>query len=499
MAKVTEIYLLSTPFTLKQNETMLFTSKSSQNSYMTKRIKHSYTNFSMQRQNKSIKVPDFIDNIFDSNYLMYRNSQNGKWYYCFITGYEYINDNCTEITFKFDVLQTYMFDYNVKPCLVEREHVNNDTIGINTVDEGIELGELKRTEITFETGLNDLVYIMGSKYTINSNGDVEEGGATFRNGILSCISLRKYEKSEFADLFFDIEKIENKKENSILFISAIPRFALSTSIINGKEINSSGEIPSKKIDVELNLNNVDGYIPKNNKLYVYPYNSLIVSNNNQEKLLKIEEFHSNNVSFYVKSFISSNPIVKVIPYYYKNVILNYEESLDYSSFPQVEYSTDAYKSFINSAMQGIFANIVATGVNLYNGNSIGALLSASNVATGINAYNLKSDNLNGNGVSGQLSLLDKRDFKIYRQYVQGEHAKIIDDYFSRYCYKVNMVKIPNHNGRENFNYIKTINCLCVGDIPSNDLEEIQNIYDKGITFWHNIENYGDYTVNNSIV
>ena len=217
MAKVTEIYLLSTPFTLKQNETMLFSSKSSQHSYMTERIKHSYTNFSMQRQNKSIKVPDFIDNIFDSNYLMYRNSQNGKWYYCFITGYDYINDNCTEITFKFDVLQTYMFDYSIKPCFVEREHVNDDTIGVNTVNEGIELGELKRFIRNFESGLTDLVYIMGSKYTINDNGEVEEYGGTVRNGILSCIALRKYEKGKLLHFLMTLKKLKVKKK--ILFYS----------------------------------------------------------------------------------------------------------------------------------------------------------------------------------------------------------------------------------------------------------------------------------------
>ena len=50
--------------------------------------------------------------------------------------------------------------------------------------------------------------------------------------------------------------------------------------------------------------------------------------------------------------------------------------------------------------------------------------------------------------------------------------------------EVDRVKLPNRTGRENFNYVKTKGCLCVGDIPSTDLEEIQNIYDNGLTFWH---------------
>ena len=120
------------------------------------------------------------------------------------------------------------------------------------------------------------------------------------------------------------------------------------------------------------------------------------------------------------------------------------------TFPQIEYSTDPYKSFLNSAMQGIFSNLISTGINIYSGNTVGALLSASNVATSVTNYNLKSDNINGTGVSGQLSILDNQDFMFFQQTVQYEHAKIIDEYFSRYGYGSRQSKTTKQNGSRKF-------------------------------------------------
>ena len=63
---------------------------------------------------------------------------------------EYVNENATRITFETDVYQTYMFDLVKKQCFVEREHVNDDTIGINTTHEGIDTGEFIVNEVEFK-------------------------------------------------------------------------------------------------------------------------------------------------------------------------------------------------------------------------------------------------------------------------------------------------------------------------------------------------------------
>ena len=65
--------------------------------------------------------------------------------------------------------------------------------------------------------------------------------------------------------------------------------------------------------------------------------------------------------------------------------------------------------------------------------------------------------------------------------------------------KVNEVKIPNTTGRTNWNYVKTIDCNFEGDIPQMYLNKIKEIFNNGITLWHNGSTFLDYSQSNNIV
>ena len=55
---------------------------------------------------------------------MYKNNNyTDKWFYAFITGMRYINDNLTEVSIVTDVFQTWQFDLIYKQSFVEREIV----------------------------------------------------------------------------------------------------------------------------------------------------------------------------------------------------------------------------------------------------------------------------------------------------------------------------------------------------------------------------------------
>ena len=45
--------------------------------------------------------------------------------------------------------------------------------------------------------------------------------------------------------------------------------------------------------------------------------------------------------------------------------------------------------------------------------------------------------------------------------------------------------------------IKTINANILGDIPQEDMQKLKNIFDNGVTFWHNANTFLDYSQNNS--
>ena len=83
--------------------------------------------------------------------------------------------------------------------------------------------------------------------------------------------------------------------------------------------------------------------------------------------------------------------------------------------------------------------------------------------------------------------------------VKAEIAGCIDQYFSQFGYKCNRVKIPNITGRRNWNYVKTVGCYIEADIPQEDLAEIKNMFDRGITIWHNPATFADYSQNNDII
>ena len=83
--------------------------------------------------------------------------------------------------------------------------------------------------------------------------------------------------------------------------------------------------------------------------------------------------------------------------------------------------------------------------------------------------------------------------------IKEEYARIIDSFFSTYGYKVSIMKIPNITGRLNWNYIKTIDCNIHGYIPQKDCIEIKNMFNAGVTFWHNPSTFLDYSQSNTII
>lgn len=91
-------------------------------------------------------------------------------------------------------------------------------------------------------------------------------------------------------------------------------------------------------------------------------------------------------------------------------------------------------------------------------------------------------------------LIDNNVFSRYS--IKFEFAKRIDLYFDMYGYLINEVKVPNLNSRPNWNYVKTIGSNIVGNIPQMDLLALKNIFDNGVTLWHNSQNFLDYTSNN---
>lgn len=145
--------------------------------------------------------------------------------------------------------------------------------------------------------------------------------------------------------------------------------------------------------------------------------------------------------------------------------------------------------------------------NIATGNFLGAGMSVASGFSGVSnsLMQQKQHNMIAPTVNGQLNNADvnvasgNNTFHFYKMSIKAEYARIIDEYFSLYGYKVNEVKLPNLTNRPNWNYVKTIGANILGNIPQMDLAEIKEMFDDGVTLWHNPSTFLDYSQTNQEV
>ena len=91
------------------------------------------------------------------------------------------------------------------------------------------------------------------------------------------------------------------------------------------------------------------------------------------------------------------------------------------------------------------------------------------------------------------------DFKVYYVKIHYDYAKRIDAYFDRYGYAVKEVKTPVYDNRPVWNFIKTNGCTLnrTANVPAAFEREVCACFDRGITFWKNAGQVGQYTADNS--
>lgn len=89
-------------------------------------------------------------------------------------------------------------------------------------------------------------------------------------------------------------------------------------------------------------------------------------------------------------------------------------------------------------------------------------------------------------------------FTVYEKHIKPEYAKRIDAYFDKYGYAQRSMYVPERQNRNHWSYLKTVGCNIKGNINNTDLVTIKTIYDNGITTWNNLEEVGDYTLDNRI-
>lgn len=522
------IYLLKTPFELEERNTLTFSNATAQHNWFSNLSKVYIEDATYNRKDGVIRYPGLIDNIMDYNYCMYQNENfSNKWFYAYITKMTYANENMTYIAIETDVFQTYQFDVTYKASFIEREHVNNDTVGLHTIPEDLETGEyICNSHVIddhMDSVMNDLTYVLSSTvslYDTDSSGKYVAVTGGRYNGIYS--GTKYYQLTE-QGLTAKLQALAQTGQIDAIngLFMAPASLAQVVSDMSPQIVNSNApQTYTNTISKQTTLN---GYTPVNKKLLCYPFNYLLVSNNNgNSSVMHYEDFGS-SCTFKIDMALTPGCSIRMIPTNYKGITEGDEYGINMGKLPICSYNVDMYTNWmtqnsINIAGHRITSddiNIGITGVNTLI-DSIGAGIQgnytgiASSVVNGIGGiansmitkkqHELTPPEARGNLNAGDVITSEgKNTFHFYKMSIRQEYAQIIDKFFSMYGYKVNDVKTPNITGRANWNYVKTIGCNVIGNIPQEDLIKFRSLFDNGITLWHNPATYLDYSQSNGIL
>lgn len=516
--RITRAKLLKLPLEFNSSNTLLFDTKEAQENYFNSLENIEETNFSYVREDGTLRYPIDYDEAIKYNYVMYQNSEyTDKWFYAFISDYKYANDNMTLLKLEDDSIQSYMFDIEFKECFIEREHVNDDTIGNNTVPENLETGEhiINNEEQGWRFIGNDILVQVseladGTRYI----GNLINGMYT---GLILC-AFKNSDAGIKALGDFIGEYIEKGKENAIVNIFMFPDIAIpnfGADAISKIITSANSNVPPYTASIDYTYRGVlGGYAPKNNKLFTYPYNYLILSNNmGANNILKREYFHDKyKAVFNIEGAICPGGSFIMWPNYYKNGnALN--DAIVFGKFPTCAWAGDPYKIWLAQNSLNVGVNVgaglaeigigaLSTPINPVLG--VGTILKGvtgimSNLATVAGKSSIPASASGNTNAGDAMFSAGWTNYTIYEMSVKYEFAQIIDDYFTAYGYKVNRIKVPNIRGRKNVNFVKTVGGCVHGFIPSKDIKNIENMLDNGIAFWHNKNTYMNYKADNSIL
>lgn len=552
----TDLRLVKCPLTYGDGHQLDFATAAAQATYFSGLPGKAYTDFSYQRKDHIIRIPDLAENIYPYNYVMYRNKSSAKWFYAFITKIEFINQNCTHVHIRTDVFQTWMFDFSFKQCTVIREHTTTDNAYEHTLPENLESGELveiyrKKASVLEVKGDTAIDFDANFKVVVCMSEELENAGITTApppmcGGVPAAARYYAVDRLNVRSLLDHITT--NSQADAVISVYACPLIPgrnvftpITTtlgytvySVQDTSETEITYEVPKRAFVPAVTVSTPAYATFNNKKCLCYPYHFLrLWTSEGQSVDLKIENFtnitHSTAAeSIKVRTTVNPAQEVSMIcapeNYLYTNkgennaYGANYSYAVTYNGFPELAWATDVFKNYMalnKSSVRATMFNVVnetvpgaARGLgNLLFGEGMGRFRgliefgeNAGKFASAIASYSDMEripDRLRGLTSVPAMAMTGAPGVYISEMCVKAEYLKMVDDYFTRFGYLVNILKVPQFNSRPNHNYLQTADCNVEGDMPQEDSDELCAMFNRGLTVWHNPANFGDYTVSNS--
>lgn len=546
--QVTECWIGQVPWDAEYTNIVDFSSQDAQEEKIISIMRIHKTDCSYIQKDSAIILKGNADEYKYMNYCCYFNANENsrKMFYNFIDRIEYIAKNTTKIYLKTDVWQTWQFDVVFRQSWIERSHVpkSSDTIGGNLEPEPLSPIPIITRSYESEPSVGhnsdwepQWVLHSASKYN-SSTGKYEYDGvgdvntfAEYGFYIDSKADMKtyidKYGRKSFDNIVSDIdldldwkqlwkyllttgEEVKNTPigialtglptlaelqdhRDELIGLYAIPKWARSSGwYATNEEVSISKEMPNTS-------NLACGYTPRNKKMLSSMFKAYVLYSRSGIYIPLKPEAISGKVTvecscipmdiggFYLRlhNYNERDKQFLFVGYrgerrvgYDANTGLNKALTL-MQSVPQIAGGV-ATSIAEPTATFEIAGQVLQEGVSLIDrlGTSLGSFGNNTNL---INITNGRAT-LRWTDISPTLS-----------------ECKKFDAFFDCFGYSINEFGNPRSyfTNRSNWNYIKTRNLNFTFFGNKDDETEFANIFNKGTTVWHNIDNMGDYTQSNN--
>lgn len=477
-----------------------------------------------------VKVPFSYYNCSRCNYMAIRNyPYTSIWTFAFIDRIEYVNEFTTYIYYTIDHFHTWYEFLYYKTVKVIREHAS-ESGPLNLLPEPVTPSQMVQDAI-FRGQLGGFSIIMCFTDADNLSGYV--AGNMASAGKIKRYNIRDLNNiPDLTDFFNDVDSMQGDYGEIVsIFIYPTMFVSITQAVANHTQYGS----PVERIWNIPRRTTIQGYTPKNRKMFTYPYMQLRVDNGEQYNTYRPERFHQHTalaepiVGYNFKMVGCALPTAELnlYPMYYDgydseigsaSLDQDMSEKLPMGAFPQVAFPIDTYKSWIAqnqaSALMPILTGMLTAGLGSgMSGAGAGAGVGA--VASGV-GLNMASAGLSGvssyliaeqsakdqtNHWTGQQggSLDIAQNLKEFHCQILTPprvEAERIDQFFSAYGYSADRFGIPNMTTRQNWNYVQVSGSLVYGAIPQEAIDSINSMFNRGVTIWHSYSgfgNYGDFT------
>jgi hypothetical protein len=455
-----------------------------------------------------LKVNKVVDQLYNCNYVMFQNTQFGnKWFYAFIEKLKYRNSQVSDVILKLDVAQTFMFDYTIQDTFIERQTPSVDYY--NTLADTPSTGDLKCVW-EYTKNLNGKYFILFNSDPTKSDTTTSVSSFPIIGGYsMPCYMAYCATANECAEI---VQAVSNKgRADRIQACYYAPCFiedlGFPTALLDKGDLLLTNEfiklVDSLSLDYlsELLALNIT-YSPVFKKEISYPYAKLEVVDRITGKFIELDlsKFIDPLKPLFKLIFnITDNVEYKVIPLDYNGVGFSIENALVINPSSDLPVFSNSYSKYLkdngmNNALSGVMAVAGAVG-SIAVGNVAGAVGSFGSIASTINADSVARKQPNQvSGIKGDafeyINYTPSIFFRV--KAMDNDHLKIARNFWNAYGYPERRISTYTNSG-ERFNFIKTVGANIISDkIPSEYQREIENMLDKGVTFWNN--NYLNYDI-----